>query len=237
MLVYIFALALAQSDPAAAAPPVAPAASSPAALAAAEAEADTPKGAPAQDYDFVAWCHGALKGHMALYDEVKPELNSIERQGEAAENAKTDKAQMEAGREYLALYTRALNGVDKSHAGPLDERRKAAEAQGASIWTPARAADARTKMWSWLLWDLPGRCETAAKSLQTRAGMQAALHSPAPTIDAAASQASVLASDPTAGAAPAPAPANIDDALSTNPAGAARPAPPSDAAPPLRGPQ
>ena len=174
MLSLLFAAALLQADPAAAQAP-------PSGVSA--GDADTPRGAPVGDYDFVAWCHGALTGHMALYTQVKPELTSIERPDEVATDEKNDHAQMVAGREYLALYTRALDGVDRAHHG-LVERRRAADAKGQAIWDAAKAADARTRMWSWLLWDLPGRCETAAKSLQTRAGMMAALRSPAPSADA-----------------------------------------------------
>ncbi len=218
MLAYVFALALAQAQPAEL-PAAAPSGVS-------AGDADTPRGAPVGDYDFVAWCHGALTGHMALYTQVKPELTSIERPDEVATDEKNDHAQMVAGREYLALYTRALDGVDRAHHG-LVERRRAADAKGQAIWDAAKAADARTRMWSWLLWDLPGRCETAAKSLQTRAGMLAALRSPAPSADAPIG-------------APAPAgepPKNIDDALSTAPSGASAPAPDPAPAPSLRGPQ
>ncbi|WP_174300963.1 hypothetical protein [Caulobacter sp. S45] len=224
MLAYILALAIAQADPAPAqAADAAPAGAAPASGVSA-GDADTPKGAPVGDYDFVAWCHGALTGHMALYTQVKPELTSIERPDEVATDEKNDHAQMQAGRDYLALYTRALDGVDHTHRA-LTERRRSAEAKGQAIWDAAKAADARTRMWSWLLWDLPGRCETAAKSLQTRAGMLAALHSPAPTPDAPIGD-------------PAPAgepPKNIDDALSTAPAAAAPQ--PADGPPSLRGPQ
>ena len=253
MISLLLAAALLQADPAVSpgATATAPAAAAPA--AAAPAESDTPNGAPVGDYDFVAWCHGALTGHMALYNLVKPELGSIERPDEVAEDAKTDKLQMEAGRAYLALYTRALAGVDHGH-GPLIARRHAAEAQGARIWNAAKAADARTRMWSWLLWDLPGRCEIAAKRLETPEGRLAALHSPAPTSSLVASGAAAepggidaaLSATPPAAASPEPAaptpaetpappqPSSPDAPVSTNPAGAATP-PPS--APGARGPQ
>ena len=210
MLAYVLALALAQAD--------APAASAAPPAGVSANDSDTPRGAPATDYDFVAWCHGALTGHMALYTQVKPELTSIERPDEVAIDEKNDRLQMQAGRDYLALYTRALNGVDHGRPGALAERRKAAEAQGAAIWDAFRDAPARTRMWAWVGWDLPGRCETAAKKMQTPSGRIAALHS----------------------LATARAPSSIDDAL-TAPGGAAATTPdatPSaDASPSLRGPQ
>lgn len=166
MLPLLFALALAQAEP-----PAAMTAAAAITPAAAEEDGDIPKGAPATDYDFVAWCHGALTGHMALYDLVKPELQSIERPEEVAEDEKADADQMKAGREYLALYTRALRAAGKAHPKEMTERREKAEAQGLAIWEPAKAAEPRTRMWSWLLWDLPGRCEVAAKRLETRSGV------------------------------------------------------------------
>ena len=86
-------------------------------------------------------------------------------------------------------------------------------------------------MWAWVGWDLPGRCETAAKALQTRAGMRAALRSAAPAPDAPIS-ADAPSGEP---------PKNIDDALSAGAAspGAAPVGAASDQAPApsLRGPQ
>ena len=223
MLAFVLALALAQVDPA----PATDAAAAPAAQAPANgvsaADADTPKGSPVGDYDFVAWCHGALTGHMALYTLVKPELTSIERPDEVAADEKNDHLQMMAGREYLALYTRALDGVDKGRAAPLLARRRAAETQGSAMWDPFKDAAPRQRMWAYVGWDLPGRCETAARKMLTPSGRLAALRSPAPS-DAS-------------GGEPAPSaepPKNIDDALGAAPA--ATP-PPADASPSLRGPQ
>ena len=244
MISLLLAAALFQADPSAATvPPPAPP------PAAAEAESDTPKGAPVSDYDFVAWCHGALTGHMALYDLVKPELSGIERPDEVAEDAKTDKLQMQAGREYLALYARALNGVDHDRAGALMTRRRTAEAQGGAIWSAAKTADPRTRMWSWLLWDLPGRCEIAAKRLETPAGRLAALHSRAPgrpggadgpvdqpaSIDAALTASTAPADAAPAGAGAPGAPAAVD-ASASPPAETPSPASASGG-PTLRGPQ
>ncbi len=222
MLSLLLAAALLKADPA----PEADSASASQAPASA-ADADTPKGTPVGDYDFVAWCHGALTGHMALYTVVKPELTSIERPDEVAVDEKNDHLQMVAGREYLALYTRALDGVDKGRAAPLLARRRAAEAQGAAMWDPFKDAAPRQRMWAYVGWDLPGRCETAARKMLTPSGRLAALRSPAPASD-------VSGGEPAPSAEP---PKNIDDALSTAPAGASAPAPDQTPAPSLRGPQ
>ena len=228
MLVLLLAAALLQAGP------MSPAADAPTTAAATPAAEDsaTPRGAPATDYDFVAWCHGALSGHMALYTQVKPELTSIERPDEVATDEKNDHLQMQAGRDYLALYTRALNGVDRGRPGPLAERRKAADAQGAAIWDAFKDAPARTRMWAWVGWDLPGRCETAAKKMQTPSGRVAALHSLA-TARAPSSIDDALT-------APAQAADTNPDATPTTAQPAAAPpadAPSAEATPGLRGPQ
>ena len=46
--------------------------------AAAPAEDRLPTGAPKDDYQFVAWCYGALRGYLDLHDEVMPEVKRIE---------------------------------------------------------------------------------------------------------------------------------------------------------------
>ena len=135
-----------------------------AAKAAPAPEGDVPAGAPTDDYQFVAWCHGALTGHMALYNQVKPELDKVSPGGD-------DTAQMAAGKDYLALYEQALSATEKADPRALHQQGVDAETKGRRIWAPAQATDDRTRMWSWLLWELPGRCETAAKRLVSRADL------------------------------------------------------------------
>ena len=133
---------------------------------------DTPSGAPADDFAFVNWCKGALSGHMALMASVQPELVSLEHAGkETTDDARLDQEQMAAGREYLELYTRAIEAAEKAGGGDLHARGAAAQAQGDRIWSAARATDARTRMWSWLMWELPARCEIAARKLETRSSL------------------------------------------------------------------
>jgi len=172
---FLFALILAQGQDAVSTSPQAPAAaSSPAAD-----ESDIPKGAPTDDYGLVAWCRGALTGHMALYPLVKPEMKSIERPGEVLDDEKSDAAQMQAGRDYLALYARAMQAAEKSDP-KLVTRGLAVRSQGEGIWTEAKAAEPRTRMWSWLMWDLPGQCEVSANHLVAAAPPQASHPKPAP---------------------------------------------------------
>jgi regulator of protease activity HflC (stomatin/prohibitin superfamily) len=160
----LFALVLAQAQDPVATAPKAPSPSSSVASSPAADESDVPKGAPTDDYGLVAWCRGALTGHMALYKLVKPELKSMERPGEVASDEKSDEAQMEAGREYLALYGRAMQAAEKADP-KLIARGLALRTQGEGIWTEAKGAPPRKRMWSWLMWDLPGECEVSANRL------------------------------------------------------------------------
>ena len=175
----LFLLALAAVEPEAAAPSAGEA--PPPAIAAmlekkpapaAPAEGDVPNGAPTDDYGFVAWCHGALNGHMQLYETVKPELAKLQRsKKDADDNAKLDKEQMEAGRDYLALYSRALIAAERASPNNIHQRGVQADAQGYKIWAPAQALDDKNRMWAWLTWELPGRCETAANRLEERSSL------------------------------------------------------------------
>lgn len=134
-------------------------------------EAPIPPGAPTDDYGLVAWCYGALSGHMAMYDQVKPDLDALSNDPSRAE---LDSQQQAAGREYLALYQRALNTADAASPRSRRSEGERARASGEAIWGPARnAVDPKTRMWSWLMWELPGRCETAANRLQANADLSA----------------------------------------------------------------
>jgi hypothetical protein len=163
---FLFALVLAQAqDPVVTAPQPQLQTQTPATASSPAAdESAIPKGAPTDDYGLVAWCRGALTGHMALYPLVKPEMKSMERPGEVAYDEKSDAAQMQAGREYLALYARAMQAAEKADP-KLVVRGLALRSQGEGIWTEAKAAAPRPRMWSWLMWDLPGECEVSANRL------------------------------------------------------------------------
>ncbi len=118
---------------------------------------------PADDYSLVAWCHGALSGHMELYGKVKDELNSVSPGSDAG-----DEKQMDAGREYLALYSRALKAAEAASPKNIHDLGVANDIQGKRIWAAASAAEPRTRMWSWLMWELPPRCEIAARRLEEK---------------------------------------------------------------------
>ena len=130
-----------------------------------------PIGAPHDDYGFVGWCFGALSGHMDLYKVVKPELDK--QSTNKKEDAALDAEQMTAGREYLALYKKAMEAAEKASPNPINIKGAQAIKSGASIWTPAQEADPKTRMWSYLSWDLPGRCESTSEKLYETSILQA----------------------------------------------------------------
>jgi hypothetical protein len=132
-----------------------------------------PVGAPADDYGLVSWCAGALAGHMTLYKQVKPELDALP-DPRPKETAALDAEQTKAGRDYLALYQKATAAAEKASPRPIGERGLAMRRAGYSIWTTARnTADAKARMWTWLSWELPGRCETASERLYEKSLLSA----------------------------------------------------------------
>lgn len=179
-----------------------------AAPAAAGDTSDIPHGAPTDDFGFVAWCRGALSGHMALYPSVKPEMAKVEderaakedtalktdaeraaakkrRAEEAARDDKLDQEQLDAGKTYIKLYNDALDAAETASATNLHPRRIEMQDAGFRIWSAARGAEPRTRMWSWIMWELPARCETAAKRLESRSELLAGVLKPqtiAPTL-------------------------------------------------------
>jgi hypothetical protein len=154
-----------------------PAAPAPAADPAAEApppENRYPAGAPHDDYQFVAWCYGNLRGYLDLHDQVMPEVTRIESTYRPPNRKLSDDLQVyadmqKAGRAQLKQFQAALTAAEKASLKPINTIGASAVAKGHEVWritpdvTPARLAQA------WMSWALPARCETVAKSLQTNA--------------------------------------------------------------------
>ena len=159
-LVSLFALALLAAEPPAPAP-------------SALVEQPIPVGAPADDYGLVSWCTGALAGHMALYDKVKPDLHALP-DSAPKESAALDAEQMKAGREYLELYKKATDAAERASPRAIGERGLTEQRHGAAMWDLARnSTDRKSVMWTWLSWELPGRCETAAERLYEKSLLSA----------------------------------------------------------------
>jgi hypothetical protein len=150
----MLALTLAAAEPAAAAG-VAPA-----------SKPEVPAGVPADDYGLVAWCQGALTGHMELRELVKDELEAV-----SPGDPVKDENMRQAGLKYLDLYARAMRAAEQASITPIQNRGRAASSQGYALWSRARTFDSRNRMWAYLFWDLPGSCETAAKRLEERSSL------------------------------------------------------------------
>jgi hypothetical protein len=165
LLAPLFALALMTAEPAA----TAPLATAPKPVP----DEPVPAGAPSDDYGFVSWCSGALSGHMALYSQIKPELDALP-DPRPKETAALDADQMKAGREYLDLYKKATDAAEKASPRAIAERGATERQRGDAIWATARsAADKKAAMWTYLSWELPGRCETAAERLYEKSLLSA----------------------------------------------------------------
>lgn len=164
MLSLALALALLAQDAPAAAP---------AEPAAAPADA-FPNGAPRDDYRFVGWCYGALRGYLELHDQVMPEVTRIEstyrRPGSKLEDDLKVYADMQKdGRAKLKLFQDALTAAEKASLKPLNIQGAEAVKQGRSLWVPkGEVTKARTAQ-EWMSWVLPARCEKTAATLETKA--------------------------------------------------------------------
>lgn len=166
--------------------------------------ADIPHGAPKDDYGFVAWCRGALTGHIDLYPSVKGELETLARDAEAMSESKmkteaeiakskaywekelkhraeSDEIMLAAGRDYLNLYTEALAAADAASATNQHAYGEAQRDAGFRLWAAARGADDRQRAEVWTGWELPARCEHAAKRLKDRSLLLAGVLKPQET--------------------------------------------------------
>jgi hypothetical protein len=133
-----------------------------------------PTGAPHDDYQFVAWCYGSLRGYLDLHDQVMPEVTRIESTYRPPDRKLSDDLKVYAdmqkdGRAQLKQFQAALTAAEKASLKPINTVGATAVSKGADVWrmtpdvTPARLAQ------EWMSWALPARCETTAKSLKEKA--------------------------------------------------------------------
>lgn len=158
----------------------APAAEAPAptpAAAPAEAEYPIPPGAPDDDYGLVAWCYGALDGHMKLYDKVIPEVERIENEiakipGAPPADMQGYKDQRAAGKDTLKLFRGAMESAEKASAKPIAAYGAESLKRGGTVWFTIR--DSKDKKYlarEWMSWGLPGRCLPTAQRLQAKSNL------------------------------------------------------------------
>lgn len=143
-----------------------------------------PAGAPHGDYEFTAWCYGALKQHMELFTTVKPDLDAISKRWKTeAEDAKSYADQQAAGREDVALFTRALQEAEKASSRPINVQGAAAIDQGRKVFAQFNTVEPTWRAYSWMNWELPERCEPTAKALESKSkllGQALKANSPTP---------------------------------------------------------
>jgi len=178
MTPFALALALFAAQPAeAGAPEAAAPAEAPTAVAAAEDR--LPAGAPRDDYQFVAWCYGALRGYLDMHDEMMPEVTRIEKQfrkpGTKLEDDLKVYAQMQKdGRAQLKTFQATLTAAERASVRPINTVGANAVRLGRQIWNTGPEVTKARKAQEWMSWSLPARCETVSASLETRAKLMGA---------------------------------------------------------------
>ena len=136
-----------------------------------EQEDAIPEGAPKPDYEFVAWCHGALAGQIELDPIVEKDMDAIEGKAKAAKRRADDAEIAKEHKKYLALYEQALVAAEKASPTALHQKGVDAEVLGYKIWGPTRNKAPVWRMVDWGNWEVPPRCEKAAKRLYDQASL------------------------------------------------------------------
>jgi len=172
----LFLLLQGQPAPEGAAPPAdaaAPAADAP------PAEERWPAGAPRDDYQFVGWCYGSLRGYLDLHDQVMPEVTRIETTYRPPNRKLSDDLKVYAdlqkdGRRQLKEFQAAMTAAEKASLRPINIIGAGAVQKGRSIWNAGPEVTKARLAQEWMSWALPARCETTAKSLEARATLMGA---------------------------------------------------------------
>jgi hypothetical protein len=152
---------------AAAAPPSEPAS------AEAAAEDRLPTGAPKDDYQFVAWCYGTLRGYLDMHDEMMPEVTRIEGQfrkpgTKLADDLKVYADMQKDGRAKLKMFQSALTAAEKASVRPINIQGANAVRLGRMSWNTGPDVTKARKAQEWMSWALPARCERVSAQLETR---------------------------------------------------------------------
>jgi len=152
--------------------------------AAAEAPATPPEdrfppGAPHDDYQFVAWCYGSLRGYLDLHDQVMPEVTRIESTYRPPGRKLSDDLKVYAdiqkdGRGQLKLFQAALTAAEKASLRPINTIGAQALQKGRSMWIAGPGVSPARMAQEWMSWALPARCATTAKDLQAKATLMGA---------------------------------------------------------------
>jgi len=157
----------------------APEAAQPAPAAPVAAEDRLPTGAPRDDYQFVAWCYGALRGYLEMHDEMMPEVTRIETQfrkpGTKLEDDLKVYADMQKiGNKQLKTFQATLTAAERASVRPINTVGANAVRLGRQIWNTGPEITKARKAQEWMSWSLPLRCETVSTSLEARAKLMGA---------------------------------------------------------------
>jgi hypothetical protein len=209
----LLALTLLVAAPAYAAPPT----SAPATISIQDQGSDElPPGAPTDDYGFVAWCYGALDESIGVYQTVLPDLRDIDAKfGSPVKEATPYAEDVSDEHKALKRFAAAMEAAERASPQPIAQHGVAAMNLGRSIWDPAKAQPRRQLAHAWLMWGLPNRCESTAKTLKVRATLLGqAMAIGAPKVDAPEHAAAPPESHPDTPPAPPPAATTTPDAPS-----------------------
>ena len=173
-----------------------------------------PTGAPRDDYQFVAWCYGALRGYLDMHDEMMPEVKRIESQfrkpgTRLEDDLKVYSDMQRDGQKQLKQFQASLTAAEKASVRPINAIGAQAVRQGRQIWNGGPEVTKARKAQEWMSWALPARCETISASLEQKAKLMGATfrvnETPPPPAEAA--PAETPATEPPAADTP-PAPTN-----------------------------
>lgn len=177
------------------------------------AEDRLPPGAPREDYPFVAWCYGSLRGYLELHDQVMPEVTRIEsayrRPGsKLSDDLKVYADMQKDGAAQLRLFRSAMTAAEKASLRPINTVGAAAVDHGLAVWKAAPNVPKAQLAQAWMSWTLPQRCETTARALEKRATLLGASFKvnaesePEPAPARAESRAAASLNEPPSAAAP-----------------------------------
>ena len=143
------------------------------------AEERWPAGAPHDDYQFVGWCYGSLRGYLDLHDQVMPEVTRIETTYRPPGRKLSDDLKVYAdmqkdGRRQLKEFQAAMTAAEKASLRPINTVGAAAVQKGRSIWNAGPEITKARIAQEWMSWALPAKCEATAKSLEARATLMGA---------------------------------------------------------------
>jgi hypothetical protein len=136
--------------------------------------ASRPATAPKDDYQYVAWCYGALRGYVDLHDQVMPEVTRIESEFRAPGSKLSDDLKVYADQQRQAQrdlkhFQAALTAAEKASLKPINTVGAEAVRKGRGVWNPGPDVSKARLAQEWMSWTPPASCATTATALEERA--------------------------------------------------------------------